>query len=101
MLNGEPGVLATTTEPVFQDANLARKGNLFLASATALFILQIWTEQNGFIDAVALNRAAFAWRDVVNARANIHALNHAHPTLDPQATGSVYDCSCWNRAKTT
>jgi hypothetical protein len=54
------------------------------AGATALFILQIWTEQNMFIDAVALRRAGFALRDVVNARANIHSLNHAHPILDWQ-----------------
>ena len=37
-----------------------------------------------FIDAVALHRAGFALRDVVNARANIHSLNHAHPALDTQ-----------------
>ena len=58
------------------------------AGASALLILQIWTEARMTIDAAALHRAGFALSDVINARANVPSLRHAHP---PKSRKTLFD----------
>ena len=58
------------------------------AGASALLILQIWTEAGMTIDAAALHRAGFALNTIIDARANVPSLDHAHP---PKSRKTLFD----------
>jgi len=58
------------------------------AGASALLILQIWTEARMTIDAAGLHRAGFALREIMNARDNVSVLKHAHP---PKTRKTLFD----------
>ena len=58
------------------------------AGASALLILQIWTEAGMTIDAAALHRAGFALKTIIDARANVPSLDHAHP---PKTRKTLFD----------
>ena len=58
------------------------------AGASALLILQFWTEARMTIDAAALHRAGFALSEIINARANVPSLKHAHP---PKTRKTLFD----------
>ena len=58
------------------------------AGASALLILQFWTESRMTIDAAALHRAGFALSEIINARANVPSLKHAHP---PKSRKTLFD----------
>ena len=57
------------------------------AGASALLILQVWTEKKMPIDALVLHRAGFALRDVLHARARFPSLD-AHP---PESSSTLFD----------
>jgi hypothetical protein len=58
------------------------------AGASALLLLQIWTNDDMRTDAIALHRAGFALSDVIKARDKIPSLRNAHP---PPTSRTLFD----------